>query len=727
MKKKVFYNFFGLLILSLILNFNAKTINAQEVVNTYDGELGYSYSSSSTEFKIWSSTAAEIKVVVEGEMFEGGIKEQLLDKDNTNNVWYGSVGGDLSGYEYSFYIKHNDGTEYENVLDPYGKYLNESKTRNYIFNDLVISSTAWSEVGRLTPNDKSKIIYGLDLNSFSSHTTWNGDSLNKGKLLSLNQSGTSYNSIPTGFDHIKNLGVTYVQISNLIEGASPFVINQKYVSGDLGYSGVVELRQVVGSYYGENIGIIIDFDFKDIADALIENFNMIDKSYYSNGDNELDFDNEMLKKYIKEVLVYWVQTYKLSGIKFSNMATFDYEYINDVVAEVRKSNSGLVIYGDGSYSEVNQTKAGENNLANMQNVAMTNKSLNYALFGDLNNKDSKGILSDDYAEKNIESLKFALLSGVDNNQLNYSLVEGISYKGDWGVTNSFQIINALGQINGLSLYDKLKINNLIGNRIEQKMVLAFGTLMISGGIPYIQAGDEFLVSYRNFENEENSICTGSAGSKTCFFNVASQKIIDWSYAYDNNDSINAFRSLVNFRKKDTEVIQTNAEVLKKRVTIYSGETGNIGFKRNYPGAYVDDTKNILVLFNYSNQEYAIDDYKDKGWTGLYNYNLSNRDGKIINMKPLSIYIEKQVRPPVVSQWVLLLIVISVIGLLYYANIYLNKRLVEKHGYDITDIKKKYRPFINKEKIKNKENVEANRDEMVQQDAETTQNDEENRQ
>ena len=52
--------------------------------------------------------------------------------------------------------------------------------------------------------------------------------------------------------------------------------------------------------------------------------------------------------------------------------------------------------------------------------------------------------------------------------MNYSLVEGISYKGDWGVTNSFQIINALGQINGLSLYDKLKINNLIGKDIIEK-------------------------------------------------------------------------------------------------------------------------------------------------------------------------------------------------------------------------------------------------------------------
>ena len=36
------------------------------------------------------------------------------------------------------------------------------------------------------------------------------------------------------------------------------------------------------------------------------------------------------------------------------------------------------------------------------------------------------------------------------------------------------------------------------------------------------------------------------------------------------------------------------------------------------------------------------------------------------------------------------------------NIMLNKRLVEKNGYDIKDIKKKYRPFINKEKIVQKE-------------------------
>lgn len=706
MKKKIVFYFFCVLMMAFALN--AKTVTAEESVGTYDGRLGYSYSSSSTEFQVWSSTATEVKVIVEGNAFDGGVKVQALDKDETNNVWYGSVGGDLSGYQYSFYIKHNDGSEYENVLDPYGKYLNVDKTRNYIFNDSLVATSTWSEVSRFTIGDKSKVIYGVNLESFSSHSTWNGTKTNKGKLLSLNQSGTSYNSIPTGFDHIKNLGVTYVQITNLIESSNPFITNGKYVSGIHGYSGVVELREVVTSYYYENIGIIIDFDFESMASNMLASFNKIDKNYYSNNNGELDFDNNMVKKYILDVMKYWVETYKISGVKFSNMAVFDYQYINCVIDEMNKVNPSLFIYGDGSYTQLNETRAGENNLANMPELAMLNNSLSYALFGDLNDKDIKGILGDDYSNSNIESLKFALIGGINNGQLDYSLVDSISYKDEWKIKTTFQIVNSLGDNNGLSIYDKLKINNLTGNRIEQKMVLAFGTLMMSGGVPYIQAGDEFLVSYRNFENEENSICTGTTSSKTCFFNSINKKNIDWSYAYDNNDSINAFRSLVNFRKRDMEVIQTDAEVLGKRVTFHIGETGNIGIKRNYPGAYVNDTKNILVMFNYSNSEYVVEDYKEEGWSGLYNYNLSSRDGKVINMKPLSIYIEKQVRPPVVSQWVLLIIVVATIGLLYYANIYLNKKLVEKHGYDITDIKKKYRPFINKNKIKNNKTIETDK-------------------
>lgn len=697
MNKKTLFCFF--LFFFFFSIFNGKLVKAsEENVNLYDGKLGYSYSNSSTTFMIWSSSASEIEVVVEGKEIKPMIKEA------NNNTWIATVGGDLSGYEYSFNIKYLDGTIYENVLDPYGKYLNSTKTKNMIFNDSYIYLEDWDKIDDLLINDQNKIIYGLDLDTFTTHNTWYGNSLNQGKLLSLNQSSTSYNNFSTGFDHIKSLGVTYVQIPKLIDEVSPFVVNNKYVSGENGYSGSYELRSVVDSYYKSNIGIILEFDFDNLDNGFSEILLKTDKNYYVVRDGKLDLSKRMSQRYIKDIVNYWVETYNLSGIKFKNMSMFDYDLINEVSSSLKKINKNILIYGNGSYSTKNENAAGENNLSKLDGVAMLNNSFNYAMFGELNDKDTQGILSGVYSPEMIESLKFTLLSTVDNGQIDYSLVKGISYKSYWGNDNSFEIVNALGSSEGLSVYDKLLINNLTGNDlIERKMVLAFGTLMMSGGIPYIEAGNEFLASFQNFDDSSDSICTENLNF--CFYSVNSRKLIDWSFVYDKKDMVNNFRSLVNFRKRDNEVIQSNSEEISKRVKIYTGEAGNIGYIRNYPNAYVDETQNVLVLFNYSNSDYIIDDYTEKGWKGLYNYNLSNRDGDNINMKQNSIYISKQVRPPVVGQWVLLLIVVGIISLLYGINIYLNKKLVEKRGYDINQINKKYRPFINKNKIKKEEPID----------------------
>ena len=71
------------------------------------------------------------------------------------------------------------------------------------------------------------------------------------------------------------------------------------------------------------------------------------------------------------------------------------------------------------------------------------------------------------------------------------------------------------------------------------------------------------------------------------------------------------------------------------------------------------------------------------------------------------------KQPKINSWITLILVLSVIGLLYYANIVLNRKLVEKKGYDIKQIKKKYRPFI--KNIKNNESEECENQKNESQD------------
>ena len=678
----------------LMFVFGGKNIDASESVAIYNDELGYSYSSSSTSFKIWSSSASSIEVVVEGSVN----KTQALSKDPNTNVWLGFVGGDLSGCEYSYTIRYEDGTVYENVLDPYGYYLNENQTRNMVYSDTVVSFDEWYNITKpLDIKDKNKIIYGVNIDTFSSSSSWNGNEDYKGKLMSLSASGTNYNNAVTGFDHIKNLGVTYVELSNINNLKNPFVVSDKYVYGEYGYSGNLEMKSIVNTYYLSNIGIVLTFDYTIFSSELADAFNKIDKEYFISN-TTFDMSTAMARKYIKDIILYWAEEYKLSGIRIENMGSYDVNLINEISAGLLAINEKMIIYGNGSYSELNNAKAGENNLSQLNGVKMLNGSFNYAMLGDVNAKDGTGILAGNFSEETIESLKFTLLSSANNGQINYDLVKGISYKNYWGNDTSYQLINYFGTKDGLSIYDKLFINNLSGTKlIEQKIILGFGTLMVSGGIPYIEAGSEFLASYQNFEDTENSICT--LENSLCFYSSADKKNIDWSFAYRNESIVNSFRSLVNFRKSDSTYIQEKTSIIKNNVKIVVGEDGNIGYERNYPNAYVNDLEKVVVLFNYSNNLYNVANFGGDGWQKSYQYNQAAKDGDKVMMPASSIYMASKTCPPKINQWVMLVIVLGVIGLLYSFNIFMNKKLVENRGYDINDINRKYRPFINRNKNK----------------------------
>lgn len=693
--------------ISLFSIFNAKNIKAEETIKTYDGELGYIYTDSTTTFTTWSSSAHKIEVNIEGCEFAG--TKVTLSKDSSNNAWIGMSGNNLSGCEYSYNIEYENGTKYENILDPYGRYLNSEGTRNIIYNDNITDFPNWLEIKNyLNIKERKKIIYGINVKTFANSNSWNGQASHKGKLLSLSESGTSYNNIATGFDHVKELGITYIELNDIFSSNSPYVVKQDYISGSQGYSGSSELKQVISAYYHSGIGVIYNFDILQLDSGILNTLMKFDQEYYSEGDFS-QFNKDMIKKYVYDLLTSLVTNYKLAGIKLSNMAIYDVSEVNKITDKIMDISDNAIVYGDGSYSSINENKAGENNLKNLERTRMMNGSLNYALFGDVNDKETKGVLDGNYSKEIMASLKFALLSGMDNGQVDYSKVMGVSNKSYWGNYSSYQVVNYLGIKDGLSAYDKLLINNLTGKKIiEQKMVLAFGTLLLSGAIPYIEAGNEFMVSYQTFDNTKDSICTSN--NAFCFLKNSDDKIIDWSHVYENEEVTNKFKSLVNFRIANTNYIQTTQDDIKKTVKILDDNNGVFGYVKNIPNAYINEPKRIIVIFNYSNNQYELDNFSNEGFDGSYQYNLSNRNGKIITMNANSIYMETSIKEPVINQWIMLIIVLGVIGLLYTFNIFLNKKLVEKKGYDINEVGKKYKPFIDKSKVsKQEEIVEENTD------------------
>ena len=692
MMKKSSCFLYVLMFFALFTTNRSFVVKAEDIKYDYTNVLGYSYSTSQTIFNVYSKNASQISVVVDGE------STPLTKIDETNHVWKGYVVGDLNGKEYSFTIKDNKENLYENILDPYGKYINSEGTKNVIYENNANLFEWWvNQVEPLEIKDKNKIIYGINIENYTKHSSWKGEDNNRGKLLGLTESDTG--TYLTGYDYIKSLGITYLELSRVNHTISPFSIENQIVSGETPLSGELEFRKVVNSYYLNNIGVVLTFNYKEFSQQFLDNISKLDKESYLNDQGKFDLNKKMSQEYIYELLSYYAENYKLSGIKIENMGDYSISFMNSIISKLKQINKNIMIYGHSTNTIANYVS--ESSLNEVTHLRVINGSLSYSLLGNLFNNTEKGMLEGNYSPEVLESLKHALLSGVNNGELDYSLVKGINTKKDWLNESSYQLINYIGDRHGLSLFDKLGMNNLLSDSIiEQKTIIAYGVMMMSGGIPYIYSGEEFLASYLDVNKEDDSVCETSG--VFCYSTKEENKVIDWSYASKNEKIVNALKALINYRKSNKSIALTDFSVIKNNVEIYTNNEmpGLIGFIRNYPNAYTRDTEKIVALFNFSNNDYVVE-MPEEGWRGLYTYNSSSRDGENLIIKAHSLYTEYKEKQPKVSNWFTLFFVIGIIGGIYMLNIFLNKKLVEKRGYDVESVQKKYRPFIKRKEKKDK--------------------------
>jgi pullulanase len=130
-------------------------------------------------------------------------------------------------------------------------------------------------------NSTDAIIYELHVRDLTTHPSWNGSEENRSKFLGLTEKGTSYEGVSTGFDHIKELGVTHVQLIPIYDfgvvdetrlndpdynafnwGYMPLHFNApegSYSSNPFdGESRIRELKQMTTEFNNEGIRVIMD-------------------------------------------------------------------------------------------------------------------------------------------------------------------------------------------------------------------------------------------------------------------------------------------------------------------------------------------------------------------------------------------------------------------------------------------------------------------------------------
>ena len=173
-----------------------------------DQEMGAIYSKKGTTFRIFSPLASSGVVKIDSLDKNEHISISLTKNDKTG-ILEGYAKGDHANCRYSYLLKINN--QVRDVLDPYAKAVTVLSKSAVIINPKEVSIDLNEDKLKPFGTINDAIIYELSIRDLTSDL--NTNIVNKGKYLGFIEEGhKTKEGNPIGFDYLKSLGVTHVQL-----------------------------------------------------------------------------------------------------------------------------------------------------------------------------------------------------------------------------------------------------------------------------------------------------------------------------------------------------------------------------------------------------------------------------------------------------------------------------------------------------------------------------------
>lgn len=612
--------------------FNSKAFNKKY---NYDGEdLGVTYSTQVSLFKVWSPYAEQISLMLYKSGEGNNLLREIPMQYSEKGIWKAEIERDLKGIYYTYKVEQKDGI-YE-VVDPYAKAVGINGKRGMIIDLKETNPKGWEQhkrpqLGRMT----DAIIYELHIRDLS--TDPHANIKNKGKYLAFTETGTTtVNGDKTGIDHIKELGATHVQLlpctdfSSIDEskresqffnwGYDPenFNVPEGSYATDA-YDGRVrikEFKQAVMALHENGLGVIMDVVYNHTHENNKSKLNLLVPGYYyrkteegefSNGSgcgNEIASERFMVRKMIMDSVVYWIQEYKIDGFRFDLMGVLDIKTMNAIRKAAAEINPSIILYGEGwsggMCSLPESKRAVKINAMQLHHVGVFNDDLRDAIKGNVFNPFGKGFIS---GESNMEeSVKMGVAGAIRHKQIDYSKV--IYSKAPYA-RGPEQCINYVSVHDNLTLWDKIEASSK-EETLEEKIKmqkLSNAIILTSQGIPFLHAGVEF--------------CRTKYGDENSYKSPDSINQLNWLRKAEFREVFNYYKGLIALRKAHPAFRLYTAKQIQKSLSFMEGLGPNIvGYKLNYNGRK-ESWHYIIVLFN-GNKESRQIEIEEGNWQVVVN-------------------------------------------------------------------------------------------------------------
>ncbi|WP_421380617.1 type I pullulanase [Bacillus salacetis] len=565
----------------------------------YDGsDLGVTLKDDETIFKVWAPTATKVKVKITDPQMKS-LKQYEMNRGE-KGVWSFTLNEKAEGWFYTYLTCIN--LHWHEAVDPYAKSVSLNSEWGAIVD--LVKSTPLESLPPIESKTDS-IIYELHVRDFSIQEE--SGMKHKGRYLAFTEEGTeSPEGLSTGLDYLNDLGITHVELLpvNDYEGVSDlrddgrynWGYNPLYFNSPEGsysscpedpYSRINELKSVIQSLHNRGIRVILDVVYNHVYIKEDSSFEKIVPGYYfrhdengmpSNGTgvgNDIASERKMVRKFIIDSTRYWMEEYKVDGFRFDLMGILDVETMNHVQEEAEKILPNALVIGEGW--DLN-TPLPQNLKANIRNAA---KMLGISQFNDSFRDGIKG------STFNLYDRGFALgHSGLEKRAAEV-LTGSIGLTNDPGLfTHPSQTVNYVESHDNHTLWDK--ISACCSNEVEKEKrhILASTMVLLSQGIVFLHAGQEF---FRTKQGVENSYRSPDEINQ-----------LDWKRRTLYQDKVEYIKGLISIRKAHGAFRFTASELIKKHVRADHSLQGTVTLHFQNVKAY--GPWNELFLIFHANEE-----------------------------------------------------------------------------------------------------------------------------
>lgn len=628
-------------------------------------DLGAVYSPKMTRFKVWAPEAESVKLNLYKQGEGDNLIEQHIMKKSANGTYVFEKQGDCNGIYYTYTVV-NHGEEQE-AVDPYTKAAGVNGQRGMVINLAKTNPQGFELDGYRNPEHiTDAIIYEGSVRDFTMDES--SGVFHNGKFLGLTEANTTNHfGEATALDYISGLGVTHVQILPAFDFETVDEKNQKAqynwgydpdnynvpegsyaVSPYDGAVRIQEMKQMVLALHSRGIGVIMDVVFNHTYRRDDSNLQKIvpgyyyrsDETGYTNGSgcgNEVASDRPMVQKLIVDSLIYWAKEYHIDGFRFDLMGVLDIDTMNVIAERLNEIRPDIYLYGEGwnggPSSLAEEKRAFKASAKKMPGIGMFNDDIRDTIKGSVFYDDHLGFVNGGTHLEN--ALRYGITGAVAHPQVDYDAYGSKPWAKEPG-----QSINYVSCHDNYTLWDKLSVSCPEASEEKKKAMnrLCAAIVFTSQGVPFIQAGEEFLRSKPLPEKKgfaENS------------YNMPDEvNSIKWDNIHEYPDMIAYYKGLMELRKAHPVFrMQSEAEMTQNLCFLSDTPENVVAYLLKGKGA--DDTpENILVIFN-GNDEEILYNLPEGKWKILVDDKTAGADGKKIisekaDVEPLSaLVLEKE--------------------------------------------------------------------------------------